>query len=61
MRIGAQRRVGPKNSRDCDDRIVAGRSGDNRAVGEAQTLRLVCQGRAARAIAHGNVGMIATL
>ena len=40
-RIGADRRVGLKNSRDCDDRILARRNGDNRAADAARTFRLL--------------------
>jgi hypothetical protein len=43
MRIGADRRAGLKNSRDCDDRILERRNGDNRAAGAAQTFRFLLQ------------------
>ena len=43
MRIGAGRRVGLKNSRDCDDRILERRNGDNRAAGAARTYRFLLQ------------------
>jgi hypothetical protein len=39
MRIGADRRAGLKNSRDCDDRILERRNGDNGAAGAARTCR----------------------
>jgi len=38
-RIGAGRRVGLKNSLDCDDRILERRNGDNSAAGAARTYR----------------------
>ena len=41
MRIGADRRVGLKNSRDCDDRILERRNGDSRAAGAARTVGFV--------------------
>jgi hypothetical protein len=36
MRIGADRRDGLKNSRDCGDRILALRNGDNSVAGAAR-------------------------
>jgi hypothetical protein len=39
MRIGAERRVGLKNSRDCDDRILQRRNAVNRAAAAAPTSR----------------------
>jgi len=38
MRIGADRRVGPKNSRDGDDRILERWNGDNSAAGATRTF-----------------------
>jgi len=40
-RIGAGRRVGLKNSRDCDDQILKRRNGDNSAAGAARTYRFL--------------------
>jgi hypothetical protein len=40
MRIGADLRVGLRNSQDCDDRIRERRNGDNRAAGAARTFRI---------------------
>ena len=40
MRIGVGRRVGLKNSQDCDDRILARRNGDDRAAVAARTFRI---------------------
>jgi hypothetical protein len=39
MRIGADRRVGLKNSRDCDDRILERGNGGNRAAGAARIFK----------------------
>jgi hypothetical protein len=40
MQIGGARRVGLKNSRDCDDRILEHKNGVNSAAGAAQTYRI---------------------
>jgi hypothetical protein len=43
IRIGVGRRVGQKNSRDCDDRILERWNDDNRAAAAAQTFRFLWQ------------------
>ena len=54
MRIGADRRVGLKNSRDCDDRILECGNGGNRAAGVARTFSRYQQG-------YATVGVIVDL